>query len=119
MTTKIFTISATNISTEECDLDCKETYEIYYSIDKAISVAIDLAKMFSNDESVYNVSVFAGEEQDDNGNIIGEPYSIYTFSNKDKETTISKRLESGYVKGEVDGYVVNGEVEFEDKNFKL
>lgn len=119
MRTMIFTISATNISTEENDFECKETYEIYYSVDKAISAAIDVAKMLADDESVYNVSVFSGEEQDDNGNILGEPYDIYTFSNKDRDTTISARLESGYVKGEVDGYIVNGNAEFEDKNFKL
>ena len=119
MKTMVYTISATNISTEECDFDCKETYEIYYSVDKAISAAIDVAKELSDNECVYNVSVFGGEYQDDKGNILGEPYDIYTYSNKDKETTISTRLNSGYVKGEVDGYITNGEFEFEDKNFKL
>lgn len=115
----VYTISATNISNDECDIDYKESYDIYYSVDKAISAAIDVAKMLDDEESVYNVSVFGGEYQDENGNILGEPYDIYTYSNKDKETTISARLKSGYVKGEADGYITNGEIEFEDKNFKL
>lgn len=115
----VYTISVTNISTEDCDLDCKETYDVYYSVDKAISAAIDVAKKLADDEYVYNISVFGGEYQNESGAIFGEPYDIYTLSNKDKETTISARLNSGYVKGEVDGYVSNGEIEFEDKNFKI
>lgn len=119
MKTMIFTISATNLNTEECDFDFKESYEIYYSIDKAISAAIDVAKRLHNEESVYDVSVFSGEYQDDNGNIFGEPHVIYTISNKPKEITTSVRLGNGYTKGEVDGYISNGEIEFEDKKFKL
>ena len=120
MKTMIFTIGVTNITDEcACDFDCKETYERYYSEKEAITAAVNVAKILANEESVYNVSVFGGEYQDESGNILGEPYDMYTFSNKDKETTISARLKSGYVKGEVDGYISNGEIEFEDKNFKL
>lgn len=120
MKTMIFTISAANITDETaCDFDCKESYEIYYSIDKAISAAIDVAKSLSDEEDVYNVSVFSGEYQDDMGNIFGEPYDVYTFSNKNKQTTFKARINAGYVRGVVDGYVTNGEFEFEDKNFKL
>ena len=115
----VYTISVTNISTEDCDFNCRETYDVYYSVDKAISGAIDVAKKLADDEYVYNISVFGGEYQNESGDIFGEPYDMYTLSNKDKETTISTRLLGGYVKGEVDGYVSNGEIEFEDKNFKI
>lgn len=114
----IYTISVTNLATEE-EYECKESWETYYSIDKAISTAIDLAKELSDDDDTYMVSVFGGEYQDKDGNTYGEPYDLYTFSNKDKEETIKVRLERGYVKGEVDGYIHNGEIEFQDKNFKL
>ena len=120
MKTMIFTIGVTNITDEcACDFDCKETYEIFYTEKEAITAAVNIAKTLANEESVYNVSVFGGEYQDESGDILGEPYDIYTYSNKDRETTISARLKSGYVKGEVDGYISNGEIEFEDKKFKL
>ena len=113
-----FTISVTNLANEE-DYECKESWESYYSIDDAISTAIDLAKSLSDEKDTYMVSVFGGEYQDENGNTFGEPFDLYTFSNKDKETTIKVRLSCGYVKGEVDGYIQNGETEFQDENFKL
>lgn len=113
-----FTISVTNLANEE-DYDCKESYEIYYSIDDAISSAIDLVKSLADEKDTYMVSVFGGEYQYENGNTFGEPFDLYTFSNKDKETTIQIRLSCGYVKGEVDGYIHNGGIEFQDKNFKL
>lgn len=114
----IYTISVTNLAIEE-EYECKESWETYYSIDKAISTAIGLAKDLSDDDDTYMVSVYGGEYQDKDGNTYGEPYDLYTFSNKDKETTIKVRLECGYVKREVDGYIHNGEIEFQDKNFKL
>lgn len=118
MKTNIYTISAINLSTEE-DIDCKECYIIYYSIDEAISSAIDLAKSLHDEDDVYNISVFCGEKQDDNGNISGEPMETYTISNKPRQITIDARLAVNYVRGDVDGYVTDGEFEFEDKNFKL
>ena len=120
MKTMIFTIGVTNITDEcACDFDCKETYEIFYTEKEAITAAVNVAKALADDDSVYGVSVFGGEYQDDKGNTLGEPYDIYTISNKDRETTISARLEMGYTKGEVDGYISNGEIEVWGKKFKL
>lgn len=114
----IYTINAFNLATDE-SYDCGATCVTYYSVDTAVSKAIDLAKELSEDNDTYMVSVLAGEYEDENGNVFGEPYEIYTFSNKDKETTIKERTASGYVSEEVDGYVSNGEFEFRDKKFVL
>ena len=120
MKTMIFTIGVTNITEEcACDFDCKETYERYYSEEEAITAAVNVAKALADDESVYNVSIFGGEYQDDKGNTLGEPYDIYTISNKDRKTTTSARLDNGYVKVGVDAYISNGEIEVWGKKFKL
>ena len=120
MKTMIFTIGVTNITDEcACDFDCKETYEIFYTEEEAITAAVNVAKALADDDSVYGVSVFGGEYQDDNGNILGEPYDIYTISNKDRKTTTSARLDNGYVKAGVDAYISNGEIEVWGKKFKL
>jgi hypothetical protein len=61
------------------------------------------------------VSGFGGEYQDEDDNTYGEPFDLYTFSNKDKELTIKTRLCYGYVKGGADGYIQNGKIEFQAK----
>lgn len=118
MKTNIYTISAINVNNEE-NVNCKESYTIYYSFEEALSSAISLAKNLHNEEDVYDISLFYGEEQDDDGYISGEPTEIYIISNKPRRETIEARLEADYVCGEVDGYIANGVFEFEDKKFKL
>lgn len=54
---------------------------------------------------------------DEDGNTLGEPFGIIAISNKYKQTTIDARLESGFVIGEVDGYVEDGKVDLSISKF--
>lgn len=107
----IYTIGVLSLNTEQ-DYECEECWETYYSVDEAVSTAIDLAKELANEEDTYVVSVFGGEYQDVDGNTFGEPENIYMISSKDKEVTISERLNCGYTNGEVNAYINNGNAEF-------
>ena len=118
MKAMIYTIGATDIMAEE-SYECAITWAEYGDIDVAISKAIDLARELSTDNEIYNVSVYGGEYKDDNGNVFGEPYDMFTISSKDKDTTIKARTEMNYCKGEVDAYVENGQVTYENEFFQL
>lgn len=105
MKTKIFTISATNLKTEE------EVYDVlamvdYFSGEAAIAAARELAeKCNTSYDEVCNVTVFAGEYKTESGDILGEPMDIYTISSKSKEVTIEARKRVGYASLEVDEYI--------------
>ena len=105
MKTKIFTISATNLKTEE------EVYDVlavvdYFSEDSAIAAARELAEKCNvNYGEVCNVTVYAGEYKTESGDILGEPMDVYTISSKSKEATIEARKRAGYVSLEVNEYI--------------
>lgn len=100
---EVFTVSAYNIQTEESILDMPTSID-YDSEDEAVKAARNLAKTFADNEDVVIVTVFGGEYETPSG-IFGEPYVIYTISNKDRRTTMIARKEAGYVNANVDEYV--------------
>lgn len=100
---EVFTISAYNIQTEESIIDMPTSID-YDSEEEAVKAARNLAKTFADNEDVVIVTVFGGEYETPSG-IFGEPYDIYTISNKDRRTTMIARKEAGYVSGNVDEYV--------------
>lgn len=114
--TNIFTISAYNL-TNDCEFECQESWETYYSVDDAVESACKLALNLSTEDDVYDITIFGGEYMDEDGNTLGEPFGIIAISNKDKQTTIDARLESGFVIGEVDGYVEDGKVDLSISKF--
>lgn len=114
--TNIFTISIYNL-TSDCEFECCESWDTYYAIDDAIDAASRVAKELSNEDDVYDITIFGGEYQNDNGDTFGEPFGIIAISNKDKETTKEARLAYGFVVGEMDGYVTYGEVELNIDSF--
>ena len=112
--TNVYTISVTNLNTEE-SVERKESWENYYSFDTAVDTAIEIVQELADDEDIYMVTIFGGEYQDEDGNILGDMFDFLTFSNKDRETTINARLERGYARAEVDGYIVGEEYELYKK----
>ena len=105
-TTPIFTLDAYNITGEYGMDDMQYCGGDYTSEEAAIEAARQCARSYANnDGDVVIVTVFAGEYEDENGNIKGEPYDIYTVSNSDKETTMRARKQSGFMKDEVDEYM--------------
>lgn len=101
----IFTISITD-ETEDGNpiydgFSCSE----YETEDDAINSARDAALEYSSYVSVIIVTVNGGEYKTETGDVYGEPFSIYSISNKDIETT-KKTLESnGYSTPYADEYV--------------
>jgi hypothetical protein len=103
--TPVFTIEATDIDTDEAFEDVEYTGSIYYSEKEAIDAAREMAQDISTEDDLICVSVFAGEYETDNNDILGEPYDIFTISNKSKEETIEGRRAANYVSETVDEYV--------------
>lgn len=102
--TPIFTLNAVDLTTDEGFNDMQYTSQTYYSEQEAIEAAKDMANTYSDWDGVINISVMAGEYELPSGDVYGEPYDIYTVSNKDDETTRSAREKSGYVRHDVDDY---------------
>lgn len=102
--TPIFTLNAVDLTTEEGFDDMQYTAKTYYSEEEAIKAAKEMANKYSDLDGIINISVMAGEYELPSGDVYGEPYDIYTVSNKDEETTRSTRGKSGYVRHDVDEY---------------
>jgi hypothetical protein len=105
--TDIFTIDAFDIQDEESVDVMRYTGVDYESEEEAISAARELAQSLSSWDNVVIVSVYAGQYNDGKGNVFGEPFDIYTISNKDKNTTMIARKNAGYASLEVDEYIGN------------
>ena len=102
--TPIFTLNAVDLTTDEGFDDMQYTSKTYYSEEEAIKAAKEMANAYSDWDGVINISIMAGEYELPSGEVYGEPYDIYTISNKDEETTRSAREKRGYVRHDVDGY---------------
>lgn len=105
MNIPIFTLSPTNLRTEEEIFDALAVVD-YFTEESAINAARELAqKCAKNYEDVCTVTVFAGEYKKETGDVVGEPHDIYTISSKCAELTAEARRNAGYVRLEVDEYV--------------
>ena len=104
----IFTIQATRLSKEyeeeESYEDMRYTSQTYYSEQRAIDAARDMADDLIDEDDVILISVFAGEEEDLDGNIWGDNFDIFTISNQDEESTIRARKAFGYADPTVNEY---------------
>ena len=103
----IFTIQATRLSKEyeeeESYEDMRYTSQTYYSEQRAIDAARDMADDLTDKDDVILISVFASEEDLD-GNVCGNCFDIFTISNQDEETTIRARKAFGYADPTVNEY---------------
>ena len=104
----IFTIQATRLSKEydeeEPYEDMQYTCQTYYNEQRAIDAARDMADDLIDEDDVILISVFAGEEEDLEGNVWGDCFDIFTISNQDEETTIRARKAFGYADPTVNEY---------------
>ena len=104
----IFTIQATRLSKEyeeeESYEDMRYTSQTYYNEQRAIDAARDMADDLIDEDDVILISVFAGEEEDLEGNVWGEYFDIFTISNQDEESTIRARKAFGYADPTVNEY---------------
>ena len=104
----IFTIQATRLSKEydeeESYEDMRYTNQTYYNEQRAIDAARDMADDLIDEDDVILISVFAGEEEDLEGNVWRECFDIFTISNQDEESTIRARKAFGYADLTVNEY---------------
>ena len=104
----IFTIQATRLSKEydeeEPYEDMQYTCQTYYNEQRAIDAARDMADDLTDENDVILISVFAGEEEDLEGNVWGDCFDIFTISNQDEESTIRARKAFGYADPTVNEY---------------
>ena len=104
----IFTIQATRLSKEydeeESYEDMRYTSQTYYNEQRAIDAARDMADDLTDEDDVILISVFAGEEEDLDGNVWGDVFDIFTISNQDEESTIRARKAFGYADPTVNEY---------------
>ena len=80
------------------------TSQTYYSEQRAIDAARDMADDLTDEDDVILISVFAGEEEDLEGNVWGDCFDIFTISNQDEESTIRARKAFGYADRTVNEY---------------
>ena len=94
----IYTLDLTRIDAEgdEEGLDDMQAAQNFYDEDEAIQAAKDLADSYKDDDDVVQVTVMAGEQEKPNGDIVGEPFDIFTASSSDSVTTAKYREKANY-----------------------
>lgn len=93
----IYTISAVDILAGD-DVTPMRLSVVYYDEEEAINAAKEFADEMAGDESVVEVSVFAGEQEDENTHdITGETIDIFTATNVTRERSVAARTEACYV----------------------
>lgn len=110
----IFTLDLTRIDAEgdEEGLDDMQAAQNFYDEDEAIQAAKDLADSYKDDDDVVQVTVMAGEQEKPNGDIVGEPFDIFTASSSDSATTAKYREKANYtVTDGLDYYAKGGKSE--------
>lgn len=110
----IFTLDLTRIDAEgdEEGLDDMQAAQNFYDEDEAIQAAKDLADSYRDDDDVVQVTVMAGEQEKPNGDIVGEPFDIFTASSSDSATTAKYREKANYTKTDgLDYYAKGGKSE--------
>ena len=107
----IYTLGLTRIDADgdEEGLDDMQAAQSFYDEDKAIQAAKELADSYSDYDDVVLVSVFAGEQEKPNGDIVGEPFDIFTASSSDSATTAKYREKASYVQTDGLDYYAKGD----------
>ena len=100
----IFTVNAERILDEEEYWSGEYSAE-YTSEKAAIEAARKFASEISNEDEVIVVWVYAGEYKTPSGDVYGDPYAIYSISNKGKEETVEAMTDMGYSNLECDEYI--------------
>lgn len=110
----IFILDLTRIDAEGAEegLDDMQAAKNFYDEDEAIQAAKELADSYKDDNDVVQVTVMAGEQEKPNGDIVGEPFDIFTASSSDSATTAKYREKAGYTKTDgLDYYAKGGKSE--------
>ena len=122
MKKEIWTIDLSDIVNEEGinDVACAK---IYYSADEAIEAAMHLVDEYIGDERVLEATVYAGQYEDERGNIFGETTDIFCATNVRPYKSAHERFAMGFVKLYIDYYAEDPVIpcemtEYDGKQYK-
>lgn len=104
----IYTIQAEYIEAEQEYWDGRYAHN-YTDEEDAIQDAQKFASELTGDDDVIVVWVYAGEFMTPSGDIVGEPYSIYSASNKDPEATRRALEKMGFHNTKCEWYATENE----------
>jgi len=102
----IYTIELNDITNEEGVYD-PDVFGDYDNLDEAILFARRIIKRYINSGNVIEATVYVGEWMDENGDVWGEPTSIYLISNSSPIVTAEARVSAGYCNPYVSEYCIS------------
>ena len=94
---EIWTVELCNITTGEslfdhrCNCLCDD-------LDGAIEVAKEIINEYVDYPDVVETTVYQGQYMTGNGDVLGEPYDVFTATNKSPQESADARQRADYVK---------------------
>ena len=114
---EIWTIDLSDIVNEE-GVNHRLCAGIYEDMDSAIETAKKIVEEYVGDGRILEATVYHGEYMDESGNILGEPYDIFTATNVSPDESSSVRLDEGFCSHYVDYYAEDPAVRWEYVEYK-
>ena len=114
---EICTVELCNITTGEslfdhrCNCLCDDLYG-------AIEVAEEIISEYVDYQDVVETTVYQGQYMTENGDVLGEPYDVFSATNKSPQESADARQRADYVKKYVDYYAVDPQVDVKPTEFK-
>lgn len=114
---EIWTVELCNITTGEslfdhrCNCLCDDMYG-------AIEVAEEIISEYVDYPDVVETTVYQGQYMTENGDVLGEPYDVFTATNKSPQESANARQRADYVRKYVDYYAVDPQVDVKPTEFK-
>lgn len=114
---EIWTVELCNITTGEslfdhrCNCLCDDLYG-------AIEVAEEIISEYVDYPDVVETTVYQGQYMTENGDVLGEPYDVFTATNKSPQESADARQRADYVRKYVDYYAVDPQVDVKPTEFK-
>ena len=122
MKKEIWTIDLSDIVNEVgiIDVACVKNY---YSADEAIEAAMHLVDGYVGDKRVLEATVYAGQYEDERGNITGETMDIFCATNVRPYRSSHNRSVMGFMKPYIDYYAEDPVIpcemtEYDGKQYK-
>lgn len=114
---EIWTVELCNITTGESLFDhrCNCLYDDLYG---AIEVSKEIISEYVDYPDVVETTVYQGQYMTENGDVLGDPYDVFTATNKSPQESADARQRTDYVRKYVDYYAVDPQVDVKPTEFK-
>lgn len=87
-------------------------------LDGAIEVAKEIISEYVDYPDVVETTVYQGQYMTEDGDVLGEPYDVFTATNKTPQESADARQRADYVRKYVDYYAVDPQVDVKLTEFK-